>query len=92
MHRVSLDDTIESICLRYNITRHRLLIDNPNFAELYPGCMLYIGNCNKKIYIVQPRDNICGIAQKLGKTEDDIRKLCGTSEVFIGQIIEYEDG
>jgi len=89
LHRVQEGESIDSICMKYNTTRHRLMLDNPYFTSLYVGCLLYIGNCNKKVYIVKPTDTIKSIAKKLDFSEDKLIKLVGP-QVFIGQIIEYE--
>lgn len=90
LHRVKEGESIESICLKYNTTRHRLMLDNPDFSSLYAGCMLYISNRNKKIYVVQPTDTVSSIIKKLGLKESKSQEL-SNSQVFIGQIIEYDD-
>ena len=90
LYRVKTGETIESICAKFNTTRHQIIKDNPYNIEIHAGSLLYISNCNKKIYIVQPTDSINKIAQKLGKTESEIRKIVNGEVVFIGQILEFD--
>lgn len=90
LHRVREGETMQSICTKYNTTKHQIMKDNPYNIEIYPGSMILISNCNKQIYIVNPLDNISKIAKKLNKTESEIREIVGGSVVFIGQILEFD--
>ena len=48
-----------------------------------------IDDTNKMVYIVKPLDTIKRIANKLNKTEDEVKRLVGGKTVFVGQKIYY---
>ena len=89
LYRVQTGDTMESISIKFNTCAQRILLDNPYFTDLYAGCLLYISNINRRVYIVKPADTINSICKELGISREKLIQDNKIRTLFIGQMLEY---
>ena len=88
LYRVSKEDTLESIALKYGLNPQKILHEN-NIQNIYEGLVLFLNTSNKKTYIVKPLDTIQSISKKLGVSQETLIKENGITQIYIGQKIEY---
>lgn len=85
-YRVQQSDTLFSLCERFNTCIENIERNNKDI-DLYPGEVVFIKMNEFKVHIVKPTETLKNIAEKYGKSEQDIVLANNLSDnkLFIGQ-------
>lgn len=88
IHKVKKSESAEDICKIYHILKSQLLNEN-NVGEenIKEGLLLYINIPDGIRYVVKPFDNLQKIAEKFGKSVEEITTFNKVEQIFMGQII-----
>lgn len=89
IYRVQENDTIISICEKFNTSKDNILRNN-NEIPLYEGEIIEITINDFKIYNVQPTDTIHLISKKFNVSVEEIKQANSltSDKLFIGQILK----
>lgn len=60
------------------------------YGKLNVGDVICTNSVGKNYYIVKPLDTIKSVADKLGRSEEDIKRRAGSKNLFIGQRIDLD--
>ena len=85
-YRVQIDDTILSICQRFNCSMGKVISTNQLKSEVRAGDVLLIESENV-VYMVKPSDTLEGIAKKFCIAPDSILAKNKIPYIFCGLII-----
>ena len=87
-YRVQKKDTLLSISAKLSVPASVIVADNELKKEVEEGDILFIRQCEGKLYTVEPEDTARSIAEKFGLTESELLEKNKIPYVFAGEIID----
>lgn len=86
MYRVREDDSMVSLCERFNTSQENILRNNPKI-KLYPGEWVQISVNDYLLHIVKPMESLKMIADKYAISQDKLifDNNLNSHKLFIGQ-------
>ena len=89
IYRIQINDTVESICLKFNTSKEKIIRNNANIL-LYEGEIIEIEVNNYILHFVKPTETINKIADIYKIDIDKIKTTnnLNSDRLFIGQMIK----
>ena len=88
IYKVKIGDSLNDICQKFKVSQLELLELN-NIQKIEPNQVLVLPKPYNHIYVVKPLDTYEKIANSLGTTVEQIKKITNGKKMFIGQQIIF---
>ena len=89
-YRVDKDETLISVCNKFNLPPLKIIKLNNLKKEIEQGDLLYVESFpdNAILYKVQPLDTVEKIARKFGVDKNELLQKNGVPYIFYGLVLE----